>query len=411
MLSGNFKLAWQSVKAAKWRNMLTMFGIIVGVASIISIVSIGAGFKDRVRTQIDATSSNLLVVRPGNIVKRSDDQKVTGIDPLAIITNSTVLSDDDVEAVANTRGISRTTPISKIDGELEHKDQTTTDISVFATNSDMADMLGYKTQFGEFLTDNDEGKNFAVIGKSVAEKFFKQSVPIGLTFKFRGQEFIVKGVFEDAESNSLLFGENFNDSVFIPYTTGKLLTQNRSQLYQVIAEPQPGSNTEIIRRDVEKNLLKSHGNEKDFAVVTQDEMQEIAAITIDSITSLFTTIAILAIIVGGVGIMNVMLVSVSERTPEIGIRKAVGATNSQILWQFMIEAVILSFTGSFVGIAIAMAANGLLRVYTNLDPVVEPSLIVGIFVMAMVAGVIFGVAPAAKAARKKPIEALRNIAR
>ncbi len=402
---GNVKMALQSIKTSKWRSLLTMLGIIIGVVSVVTTVSLGEGVKQQLRNQIGQRGSDLVTVLPGKRVERDNKGNITSFNPIA--PSGTLFSETDYTAVESLPSVDKVTPFARVTG-LAQTDKKSYSGNIFATSGQVPDLLRQKVEFGSFFS-NSEQNEFAVIGVNVAEQLFGENVPVGKSFKIRDQSFVVQGIFEEFDSTSTLFlNEDYNNAIFIPYQVGRKLMGGTIQVQQILAKPKADTTSQKLTSDIDQALLKAHGGQPDFTVLEQEETLALAANLLDLVTRLIAGIAAISLIVGGIGVMNIMLVSVSERTGEIGIRKAVGATNRQILSQFLTEAVILSLVGGVIGVVSSVLLNFILRVFTDLQPVITlPIMGVAVFVAVLV-GAFFGATPALRAARKDPIEALRH---
>lgn len=407
MLNNNIRLALKAIRTARWRSMLTMFGIIIGVVSVVTTVSLGEGVKTQVSKQINALGKDVITVRPGRVVSRDQKGSITGINFVSSLGTNTI-TDNDVHSIQTTPGVDKVVPLSIINGVPTKDNREFNQGVTIATTSDLPDILKHKVEFGEFFHTEDEGKNVAVIGSKVAHELFQENVPIGKSFSFRQQDFIVRGVFYDFDSNPLVPGVDFNSAIFIPSVTGKTLTNNSAQVFQIFVKASDTKNTTATIAQIKQNLRAAHGGEEDFTILTQAETLMATNSVLNLLTNLVAGIAAISLFVGGIGIMNIMLVSVSERIHEIGIRKAIGATNRQIRNEFLIEAMVLSIVGGFIGSFLAILLNILIRIFTNIQPVITPSTLLIANIVSLVVGIVFGVAPAMKAARKDPIQALRN---
>lgn len=407
MLGNYYKLARESIRSSRWRSFLTMLGIIIGVVSVVTIVSIGEGVKHEVSKQIQEFGPDLIIVRPGQSVNRDDSGNITGINLFNTFSTSGILTDSDVTAVSKSAGVGKIAPLGLVNGVATYEDKQLENGLVVATTSTLPELINQDTEFGEFLTEQDEGRFFAVIGQGVAEQLFGENVPIGKAIEFRGQRFTVKGVMKKFKSTPFATGTDFNQSIFISFVTGKALNEGNSQVFQILAKPDSPDNVDQTQANIEQSLLQTHGGQDDFTVLKQDETLAVTGNILTILTGLVAAVATISLLVGGIGVMNIMLVSVTERTHEIGIRKAVGATNQQILNQFLVEAVVLSLAGGIVGVLASLLVNFILRVTTNLQPVISLPVMGIAVVVSLIVGVVFGVAPAAKAARKHPIDALR----
>jgi len=408
MINAHFKLAYESIRSTKWRSFFTMLGIIIGVVSVVTIVSLGEGVKQQIEGQIDQIGSDLIIVRPGNSVKRDSQGNISSVDFFSLYNKAATLSDDDIEAVSNASDINSVAPLSFVSGNPSYDNKEYIGGSVVATSNTFLDLINHEVEFGSFLSENDEGKNFAVIGTDVAENLFGDNVPIGRSLQFRGQSFAVKGVMAEFDENPLNLGANYNNTIFIPYVTGKSLNDGAAQVFQIIAKPNSPELVNSAEQQINANLMKVHDEDNDFTVLKQEDTLSVADSVLKSLTALVAAIASISLIVGGIGVMNIMIVNVVERTSEIGIRKAVGATNQQIMIQFLSEAVLLSFIGGILGLFFSLLVNFGIRIFTDLAPVITLPIVVVAMLVSTVVGVFFGVVPALQAARKNPIDALRN---
>lgn len=405
---GNFKTAVASVHGAKWRSLLTMLGVIIGIVSVVTVVSIGEGVKHQVVAQINHLGKNLLTIRPGQVVNRDKNGKITAVNLFAGYTTTGSLTDNDVRAVQRTAGIKKAVPLSIIAGSLTYDNVQYPGVTVIGTTPDLPTALNQRVAYGDFFSENDSNQNGAIIGTKVARDVFGQDVPLGQSFDFQGQAFVVRGVFAPFQSAPLSLEADFNQAVFIPYEVAQDLTGKKSPIYEILAQTNGKQPTDKVAGAVTSSLKTAHGNQQDFSVLKQGDSLSVTSNILNLLTRLIGGIAAISLLVGGIGIMNVMLVSVTERMQEIGIRKAIGATSRQIMTQFMVEATVLSVVGGLIGVAIALVINGALRVFTDLQPVISWQVVALAAGVSLIVGIIFGTAPALKAARKDPIEALRN---
>ena len=398
---GNIKTAVGSLRTTKWRSFLTMLGIIIGVASVITIVSIGQGVKQQVGQQVKHFGQDLITIRPGSATSG-------GIGTLAN-TSSGTLTSKDITAVQNTAGVGESAPLALVAGMVTASGGGIyRDGVVIAAGEDLPDMLNQSLAFGGFYTRDDTDSALAVLGKHAAEAMFSEDVPLGQSFTFRGQQFIVRGIFNEFNVPTLSNDVNFDNAIFIPYGMAQQLTNGTSSAYQILAKPSKPSGTDRAVTALQASLLRVHGDAHDFSVLKQNQTLATTNDILDLLTTLIAGVAAVSLLVGGIGIMNIMLVSVTERMHEIGIRKAVGATNRQILSQFMTEATVLSVTGGLIGIVLAYIGDLCLRLFTSLTPIISWQIVVLATGVSIAVGIIFGSAPAVKAARKDPISALRN---
>lgn len=408
MIYTNVKMAFGSIKSAKTRSFLTMLGIIIGVASVVVIVAIGEGVKNQVLKQSNQLGADSIVIRPGKVIERDQNGKITKFNLLAGFGASTI-TEKDIASIKKIDGIAAIAPASLITASVSTPDIT--DYSgalVIATTPDMQQILNQKVEFGDFFTDSKSIRKEAVIGSSVAQNVFNQRDPIGRIMTIRGEEFTVRGVMTPFPSNPLNIGQNYNDAIFIPFLTGKALTGNATEIRELNIKVSDIAEIDAVNSKITAAVLKNHGGQQDFTILKQSEFLDSTDQVFTILTSFVAAIAGISLIVGGIGIMNIMLVSVSERTKEIGVRKAIGATNKQILGQFLIEAAVLSMTGGIIGVLLSALAVYAIRMTTSLTPSLSLSTILLATGIAFVVGVVFGMAPAIKAARKDPIQALRH---
>ena len=396
---GYLGLALQSLRASRLRSLMTMLGIVIGVMSVIVIVAIGQGVKEQIGNQSARYGSSVLLVRPdtaANILGGS------GVSSGA----SALLSSADLETLRRSSEVKNAVPLSTVRGAVK-ADHSVNNPLVIATTPELGELLHQKIEFGGFFTPSD-GNNVAVLGKDIAQRLFNDSAPLGQKFSFRGQDFLVAGIFGTFSAAPFSLEANYNEAVFIPYTSAQAILGDAPQIHQVLVEAKPSADTNKLAATLQRAITDSHGGANDVAVLPPGSKHASSNQTLQLLTLMTIGMAVVALIVGGVGIMNMMLVSVTERIHEIGLRKAIGATNQQILRQFVTEAFALCVVGALLGLLVAFGAIGLLRLYTSLEPVVVWPVAIVAPIVAMLTGVFFGAIPALKAARMDPIEALRH---
>jgi putative ABC transport system permease protein len=405
--NGSLKTAIASLRESRWRSIFTMLGIIIGVTSVVTIVSLGEGLKQQISGQINQLGSDVITVRSGKLVSRSSGGDIDGVNLLAFLSTST-LTNEDINALGNIKSVDAVVPINFVTSSAKSDSGSSDNLFVEGTTYQMADVLHRKVQYGDFFDQESADKNVAVIGSNVAHSLFGELNPVGQTIHIQGSDFIVHGVLAQTSGGLVSVAEtDFNSAIFIPQLAALDLTNNKANILQILIKSK-NSDLEQTVTDVHKVLLKTHKNQDNFTVLKQTELLNIAGNTVGTATRFITAIAAVSLLVGGISIMDIMWVSVSERTREIGIRKAIGATNRQIQSQFLIEGSLLSIVGGIIGIILSLIINGLLRIYTSLHPAITiPTMIVAVAISVGV-GIIFSVAPAVKASRKNPIDALRG---
>lgn len=399
-LRATVKVAIQSLFTNKVRSLLTMLGVIIGVAAVILLVSIGNGLKAYIADQFEELGTNNLFIAPGNLF--GEGSGGFSEDQAAVSFSSNKLKMTDVRELERTSHVESVTPISFNAGRLElgKIKQNTTVLGVASqyrkiTNTDL--------EAGRFFTESEEraGEQVAVLGSEISSQIFGSVDPIGKSIKINQKSFRVIGKAE--EKGSTFGGPSFDTYVYIPTETAFKLFDNR-QVTRIIVRIKSGVGLEEAKRAVEETMLKRL-DEDEFSVFDSKQILAIINQILGVLTGGLGGIAAISLVVGGIGIMNIMLVSVTERTHEIGLRKAIGATPRQILIQFLIEAVLLSVSGGLIGITLA---TGLSLVIARFIPtsVSLSSVLIAFFVSASV-GVIFGAYPARRAAQLSPIDALR----
>lgn len=408
---GNIRMAIATLRATRMRSFLTMLGVIIGVVSVVTIVSIGQGVKNQISSEIDQLGRDLITVRPG---VASSGSGVDAIKDIAKLGPGAVgsLSRGDTDIVRKTNGVATAVPLGLVGGQIaiDGKPPTREPV-VLASSADMEKVLNKPIEFGEFFGDGSalaEQPAVAVIGHDLAQELYGEATPLGRSFDLMGQTFFVRGVLKKVDSSPLSLGTDFNNSIIIPYKTAQQMTNDNVPLYEILAKPDSADQVDQTIANITADLNQAHKEQQRFSVLRQDQSLATTNQILGLLTMLIAGVAAISLLVGGIGIMDVMLVSVAERTQEIGLRKALGASNRQIMLQFLTESAVLSFAGGIIGVIISLLINFGFRVTTSLTPAISWwAMLLSVFV-ALLVGVIFGTMPALKAARKDPIEALRN---
>lgn len=401
MRRDNFRLAYRSLRDAKARSFLTMLGIIIGTMAVILMICIGQGVKQQISGQFGRYGKNVVLVQPSGA--NTSVSLLTGLSG----TSSSLLSENDLRTVQKTKGVGYAVPLATASGSATG-DHTVNAPFVVATTADFPNVVDQSFASGGFFDPNVASKD-VVLGETIAQKLFDNNAPLGQGLTWRGQHFIVAGVFNDFKAPPFSLEANFNNAIFLPYSVAQNLSGNVLGIYQILAKPAGTADAKPLVTHIKNSLVSAHGGAQDTSVTLASDANVTSDQAIHQLTMLVTGGALIAFVVGGIGIMDVMLVSVTERMHEIGIRKAIGATNKQIMRQFMAEAFVLSTLGALIGLALSCAAIGLLRLYSSLQPVLVWQVLVVAPLLAIAIGLFFGSMPALKAARKDPIEALRNI--
>lgn len=410
MSRGNVKMAIASLRSTKWRSLFTMLGVIIGVVSVVTVVGIGDGVKNQVTGQISQLGRDLITVRPGKLTVSGASGALSRASLFTGVTTGGSLSQQDLLRIRQTQGVRLAAPLGVVNGgSVDVRGQVINSLPVLATTADFPSVINQSVSNGGFFAADTSSQPYvAVIGSGAAETIFHQALPLGDSFQYMGQTFFVQGIFNQFDTSPLSLSTDFNSAIFIPFSTAQQLTNNNTQLYEVLAKPNNPNQTNAVVSAINHTLSNAYQNQEPFTVLSQDESLAVTNNILNLLTRLIAGIAAISLLVGGIGIMDVMLVSVTERMHEIGIRKALGATNRQILNQFLIESTVLSLIGGVIGILISLLIDYLLRVFTTLTPAISWQAVVIATFVSLVVGIVFGSIPALKAARKDPIDALRN---
>lgn len=405
--SDNFKIAFSSIRANRIRSLFTMFGIIISVATVITAVSLGEGIKSQLSNYISTTGKDTVTIRGGVI----DGNTTNSIDTAALLLSPKQLKSSDQSLIEKLPGVKTTASFSLIPGVPDRQENygSPDNLKVIATTAAAHKILNQPILYGGFFQGNDNNTPTAVIGKHVAEEFFKMNVPIGQKFTFMGKQITVSGVLQEFQSNPLLPSIDYNRGIFLPSSFAQSLVSDPLQPYQIMASPKPDVTPAELATQITAALSSDRLGNVDFSVLKAEDLTSLTGNFLRILNKLVLVFAAIALISGGISIMNIMFVSVSERNQEIGVRKSVGATNNQILSQFLTESIIISFLGAVVGVTCSLVANYVIRLTTNFAPVVSWKIMTLSTLAAIIVGVVFGIIPAIKAARKDPIMALRRL--
>jgi putative ABC transport system permease protein len=395
-------IALEGLKANKLRSVLTMLGIIIGVGAVIAMVSIGMGVRDKVQTSIASLGSNLLIISPGATSS-------SGVRLAAGSNNS--LTNKDAQAIAReVLGVSFVAPSVSKQYQLVYGNKNWF-TNVQGVTPEYLDVRNFAIETGTFFTskDLDTRTRVAILGKTTADNMFGEVNPLGQIVRINKAPFQVVGVLE-AKGQSA-GGMDQDDVVLIPLTTAQERMMGITYLHTISVQADNADTINQVQDDITELLRSRHrltGDTPDnFTVRNLAAVMATAEETTRTITLLLGNIAAISLLVGGIGIMNIMLVSVTERTREIGIRKALGATYYNILLQFLIEAIVIGVTGGVIGVLLGMGASLAISAIAGWDTVVSIASIVLAFSFSVLIGLFFGIYPARKAALLDPIDALR----
>ena len=404
MKLGNlFKVAMNALRRNKMRSFLTMLGIIIGVASVITMLAIGQGSKKSIEDQISSMGSNMLFVMPGTM-------RMGGVQQGS--SSSQRLTTDDVNAIkTECNAVIAVSPEVRSSGQAVYG-SSNWPTTIYGGNEEYLEIKSWSIVSGRNITDN-EAKGSAkvcLIGRTVADELFGEGIdPTGETIRFKNIPFKIIGVLEEKGQNS--FGQDQDDVLIAPFTTvqKRILAQTYIQSIQMSARSAEESS--LAQEQVEEVLRQRHklreNEDNDFEIRSQEELATTMTSVMDILTILLGAIAGISLLVGGIGIMNIMYVSVTERTREIGLRMSLGGRGIDILMQFLIESILLSVFGGLIGILLGLLASRIVAALTSWPITVMMGSVLLSFVVCTVIGVFFGWYPARKASDLDPIDALR----
>ena len=400
MYKESFLMAWASLIANKMRSILTMLGIIIGVAAVIALVSIGNGVKQDIQNSISSLGSNLLMVMPGA-------PRTPGVRPSAGSMKSLKVS--DYEAISKLDGVKAASPMTNGSYVVIYQNKNWT-TSVSGVSYNYLDVNNWSMKSGRLLSEKNvqNRERVAVVGKTVVKNLFGDEDPVGAEIRVKNIPFRIIGVLNSKGSGAM--GNDQDDMVIIPYTTAMERVEGVDYLRMIYVVGKDENGIDRLQSDIENLLRVRHGikdtNLDDFNIQNMNSIMETMEETTGTLTLFLGAVAAISLVVGGIGIMNIMLVSVTERTREIGVRKALGATYSVIVTQFLIEAVVISLMGGIIGIILGIGSSKLIGMASGMSTVISVPTIVMSFAFSMAIGLIFGIYPARKAAKLNPIDAL-----
>lgn len=407
--SNLFKIALRAIAANKMRSFLTALGIIIGIAAVITMLAIGQGTKQSIKSNISEMGSNMIMISPGADMRGGVRQDASSME---------TLKQADYESIKDECNyISGISPTVNSSGQWIYGSNNTPS-SIYGVNRDYLRIRQLSVADGEMFTEADikSAAKVCVLGQTIVDNIFPDgSDPVGRVVRFNSIPFRVVGVLKKKGYNSM--GMDQDDLALAPYTTvmKRILAQTYLQgivcsaVTEEASEPAQDQISEILRRNhkLKDATDNTEADDDDFTIRSQEEIASMMDSTMTTLTILLGSVAGISLLVGGIGIMNIMYVSVTERTREIGLRMSVGARGIDILNQFLIEAIMLSVTGGIIGVLLGVGISLGIQSLAHLPVVIEPWSIIMSFAVCTFTGVFFGWYPAKKAARLDPIEAIR----
>ena len=396
------RIALKALNRNKLRTILTMLGMIIGVGAVITMVALGTGARTTIEERVKSAGTNMILVNAGNFSQGGVRQGQG---------NATTLTPDDAAAIRQLPGVEYVAAGANTRGQIIAGNQNWS-TQVQGTDVDLPLIRSWPCKYGEFFTPQDVAgaQKVAVLGTVVSNTLFGEDVdPTGQIIRIKNQPFKVIGVMISKGQSAM--GQDQDDTIFVPYTTVMKKLQGQTNINNVTVSAVSSDAIDDTAEAIRGTLRIRHkivpGDNDDFMVRTLEEMASVQTETTKTMTTLLASIAGVSLLVGGIGIMNIMLVSVTERTREIGLRMAIGARGSDVLLQFLVEAVVLSMIGGLIGIGMGFGLSAAVQRFMQWPADVSPDAIALAFGFAALTGVFFGFYPARKAASLDPIEALR----
>ena len=405
LLKTHYKLAKTAIKENRTRSFLTCLGIAIGVASIILILSLMGSISNLVKSQTKEIGADLIVVRPS-----SNKDNVTNIVEELTSANSfqkSNLSIADVDAIRKVENVAAVAPIAISTNTVNSEKNNFESVPILGTNRDFIKIEPLALKYGAFLTENNEAES-VVLGHTLSLALFNTiNSTVGKTVTIMGEKFMIVGVLDEVDRSINFDNVDFDNSLIMDVKALDRITGS-TQIQQINVKAANTDSLEPISNNIQKALVDQKLGDKNFTVSYGDEITHPASNLFTIVSGMLALVAAISLVVGGIGVMNIMLVSVAERTHEIGIRKAVGASSRNILMQFLFEALILCILGGIFGLILGYVLAFLLSVITPFAPYISWEIIAVTFLTTLFIGIVFGIYPALKAATKNPIDSLKH---
>ena len=404
LLGDHYRTARQSLERARLRTLLTISGVAIGVASITTILALSSGVTRVITQQIEELGGNIAIVRPTTPELSLSD--LSNPTPQNAYTTSP-LTERDVENIGSLPSTQNVAPLMTLSGSIRTRDSLAKNATLLATTPAFETIGGITIEDGQFI-DSVTTQDTAVIGSQLSVDLFGTEQSIGRKFLIRGQDFTVIGILKRENKPINYNNVDFDNTAIISLESGKLFNGGMAQIQQINVAAKAGTNMKAFATSIDKELKENHDQQPEAKVYTGKEIARPTSHLFLFISAVMAVIAGISLLVGGIGIMNIMLVGVSERTREIGLRKAVGASNATIIWQFLIEALIISTLGGLLGFIGGYFVAFVVSMFIPYDPALGWDIVGYASLLSIGVGLVFGLYPAIRAARKDPIESLRR---
>jgi ABC-type antimicrobial peptide transport system permease subunit len=399
----DIQTALHSLKATKIRTLLTVLGVAIGVASVTAILALSEGITKLVSGQVEELGGNIAVIRPQ--APESDNSFISAATSQHYVASS--LTEKDLTDISLVESIESSAPIMIVSGSPKDNDTTVKNSTIVATTPPLESISNLPIRDGQFI-DSVTNRSTAVIGSQLSVDLFGTDQSIGQTFTIHKQIFTIIGVLKPIGNPINFNNVDFDHAAIISFESGKSFNQGVAQIQQINIRAKNAESLPGAIDEVNKILLRNHDNDRDYTILSGQDIATPTSQFYTAVTTVMVTIAAISLLVGGIGIMNIMLVGVAERTREIGLRKSVGASNGNIIWHFMIESLIISLVGGIIGYASGYGLAFVVSTMTTFDPAFSWTTAGVALALSIGVGVLFGIYPALRAARKDPITALRQ---